>query len=70
MLVLIFMLWYPIRLTWDAKLILHRLAMFWNLPFTLYYYTGEWQALINVTLLMILFFPLGMLMHWAEVYPS
>ena len=60
------LLWRPLAFEWDPSLFTQRLGSFINPPFRYYYYSGEWQALVKVTLCMALFIPFGAVWRWAQ----
>ena len=59
------LLWWPWVFVYEPALFMERLRAFINPPFTNYYYSGEWSALVKVTFCMLIFVPIGVFARWG-----
>jgi len=64
-LVMLALLAPPWRLTFDSDVFHQQLIHFKTGLFVNYYYSGEWTALTNLTHYVLLFIPLGIVLHWS-----
>ncbi len=59
---LLIIYWYPFNFQSDAIFLKERLALFFNVPFTAFYYGTEFRAITSLISKMAFFFPLGYLL--------